>query len=200
LTIANKLKKGDWGQHKLVCKTFTFFKKVSNKVDPNKRLAMHFTHDNKAPPFFVWLTYGDDGIPLNIVDRCFPQTPPGEIHTIAFHNRYLPYWIQISYESRLGYAGCPLRDSSMLPGFGGNVVVLAYDAVEGLNKPALNVDTTALGPVVEYAKLRAEYSGPIFVEQPQERYTEEQWKAIAPLEPFHTPSKLFVKSPKRAQA
>jgi hypothetical protein len=32
--------------------------------------------------------------------------------------------------------------------------------------------------VRDYANLRAEYDGPVFVEQPQERYTEEEWKAI----------------------
>jgi hypothetical protein len=57
-------------------------------------------------------------------------------------------------------------------------MALAYDPEEGLSRPALDVDTTALGPVRDYAKLRAEYDGPVFVEQPQERYTEEAWAAI----------------------
>jgi hypothetical protein len=35
-----------------------------------------------------------------------------------------------------------------------------------------------LGPILEYAKLRAEYAGPVFVEQPQERYTEDEWAKI----------------------
>jgi hypothetical protein len=52
-------------------------------------------------------------------------------------------------------------------------VALAYDAEEGLNKPTLDMDTGTLAPVLEYRKLRAEYAGPFFVEQPQEVYTEE---------------------------
>ena len=62
--------------------------------------------------------------------------------------------------------------------FRGPVVALAYDAEEGLSIPALDVDTTILSPVLEYARLRADYVGPIFVEQPQERYTEEEWNDV----------------------
>lgn len=60
--------------------------------------------------------------------------------------------------------------------FRGPVVALAYDADTGLGGPALDADTTTLGPVVQYAKLRTEYGGPVFVEQPQERYEEGEWK------------------------
>jgi hypothetical protein len=61
-------------------------------------------------------------------------------------------------------------------------VALAYNAEEGLNKPALDVDLRTLRPVLECARLRAEYAGPFFVEQPQEMYTEENerlsWKLV----------------------
>jgi hypothetical protein len=173
LGIATTTKTSDWEQHKLVCKTLV----ISKSVNPNNRRAMHFAR-SQVGPYFIWLTYGDDGIPLNIA-RCFPDTPTEQIKTIAFHNRYLPYWIQISYDSNVDQARFFFKTSPILGEFRGPIVVLAYDAVEGLSKPALNVDTTTLGPVVEYAKLRAEYNGPMFVEQPQERYTEEQWKTIA---------------------
>lgn len=57
-------------------------------------------------------------------------------------------------------------------------VGLAYDPEDGLSKPALDIDTRALGAVVSYARLRAEYEGPVFVEQPQERWGEDVWKAV----------------------
>jgi hypothetical protein len=53
--------------------------------------------------------------------------------------------------------------------------VVEYDAEEGLSMPAVDVDTRVLGPVVEYARLREEYQGVIVVEQPQERWTAEDW-------------------------
>jgi hypothetical protein len=62
--------------------------------------------------------------------------------------------------------------------FRGPVVALGYDAEEGLSKPAMDVDTRVLGPVVEYAKLREDYRGPVVVEQPQERWTKEEWERV----------------------
>lgn len=58
----------------------------------------------------------------------------------------------------------------------GPLVVLAYSA-EGLSKPALDVEPSVLGPVVEYLGLRREYAGPVFVGQPQEWYGKE-WKKL----------------------
>jgi hypothetical protein len=60
----------------------------------------------------------------------------------------------------------------------GPLVVLAYSAEEGLERPALDVDTTVLEPLVEYLRLRVEYEGPVFVEQPQERWGDVGWKAV----------------------
>jgi hypothetical protein len=57
-------------------------------------------------------------------------------------------------------------------------VAIAYDPEDGLSVPARNIDTTALGPVLEYGKLRDECKGPIFVEQPQERYTEKEAESL----------------------
>jgi hypothetical protein len=52
--------------------------------------------------------------------------------------------------------------------------VLAYSEEDGLSEPALDVDPSALGPVILYLKLRSEYEGPVFVEQPQKRYGEQE--------------------------
>lgn len=154
---------------------------------------------NSAKPKFAWIKFGDDGRPLDMA-KCFPKTRPGDIKTIAFHDRFLPYWIQISYGSMdvSGYSLAPnacvgqlLSTSSAALGsdtqgvetrkhtvWRGPLVVLAYSAEDGLSKPALDVDPGALGPVVQYLKLRSEYDGPVYVEQPQKRYSEAEWKEL----------------------
>jgi hypothetical protein len=107
--------------------------------------------------------------------KCFLNTAKEDIKTIAFHNRFLPYWIQLSYDSNSNSHRNLKNNPAMKNVFLGPVVALAYDAEEGLSKPALDVDTGTLGPALEYARLRAEYAGPVFVEQPQERYMEQEW-------------------------
>jgi hypothetical protein len=121
---------------------------------------------------FIWLRYGTDGPPLDI-SKCFQNTPKEDVKTIAFHNPFLPYWIQTSYDSNSNGTRILNNNSVIHRAFRGPVVALAYDAKEGLNKPALDVDIRTLGPVLECARLRAEYAGSFFVEQPQEMYTEE---------------------------
>lgn len=60
----------------------------------------------------------------------------------------------------------------------GPLLVIAYSAEEGLSKPALDVGVEVLGPLCEYLRLRREYAGPVFVEQPQVRYGDEEWRRI----------------------
>jgi hypothetical protein len=162
----------DWEQHKLVCKHFA----KSDSPGPAYRRALWF-EPTQPRPKFVWLKYGIDGTPLDIA-AAFSITPKADIKTIAFHDRFLPYWIQLSYDSNPNRSRTMYDNPHMGHAFRGPVMAIAYDAEEGLSQPALNVDTATLGPVRDYAKLRAEYDGPIFVEQPQERYAEEEWKAI----------------------
>jgi hypothetical protein len=109
---------------------------------------------------------------------CFPNTPKSDIKTIAFHNRCFSYWIQLSYDGNVNGNRLLNNNSSIQNAFRGPVVALAYNAEEGLSKPALDVDTGTLNPVLEYARLRAEYAGPVFVEQPQEDYEERAWMAF----------------------
>jgi hypothetical protein len=97
-------------------------------------------------------------VPLDI-PTCFPHTPKCDIKTIAFHNRYLSYWIQLSYDGNVDGIRTLNDNSAVQHAFRGPVVALAYDAEEGLSKPALDVDTGTLNPVLEYARLRAEYAG-----------------------------------------
>ncbi|KAH7079836.1 hypothetical protein BKA63DRAFT_590055 [Paraphoma chrysanthemicola] len=162
----------NWPHHKSLCKPFT------TSTPPNSASCRAlFFPATFSRPRFIHLTYADDGKPLDI-NSYFPNTPAHEIKTIGFHNRYLPYWIQLSYDSNP--ASLRVISKNTAPGyaFRGPVVAVGYDPVEGLSAPAVNVDTRALGPVVEYARLRGEYAGVVVVEQPQVRWTEEEWRRI----------------------
>lgn len=160
----------DWPTHKALCKRYA----TSTRPTPGMRRALLFA---TSKPRFIWLSYRNDGAPLDM-QTWFPNTPRGDIRTIGFHNRFLPYWIQLSYDSNPEGKRSLAANGGIGGAFRGNVVALAYDAEEGLSKPALDVDTTTLGPVLEYAKLRKEYEGPVFVEQPQKRYTEKEWMEV----------------------
>jgi hypothetical protein len=162
----------DWEQHKLVSKPFT----KSTSPGPDYRRALFLSPD-KTRAHFVWLKYGTDGAPINITS-CFANRQKKDLRTIAFHNRFLPYWIQLSYDSNPEANRALSSNLLVQHAFRGPVVAIAYDPEGGLSQPALDVDTATLAPVRDYAKLRAEYEGPIFVEQPQERYTEEEWTSI----------------------
>lgn len=172
----------DWHLHKLLCKQSA----IHLRPDPSYRRALYLP-DTKDKPRFVWLQYGDDGRPLDKA-KCFPAVPGADIKTIAFHNRYLPYWIQISYDSNP--SGREVKENESVKRLLGDtngkaglmwrgpLVVIAYSAEDGLSKPALDIDAGLLGSLVEYLKLRVEYGGPIFVEQPQKQYTEAEWKQL----------------------
>lgn len=184
----------DWSVHKQLCKTSASSASFSARPDKSYRRALYLL-ETSVKPRFAWIKFGDDGKPLDMA-KCFPQTITGQVKTIAFHNRYIPYWLQISYDSNisgsaLGENACVLHLLSLSAlsschetlarkeaAWRGPLVVLAYGAEDGLSKPALDFDTSGLGPVLEYLKLRMEYGGPVFVEQPQERYSEEEWKKL----------------------
>ena len=80
----------DWAEHKMICKSFA----QSPSPTSTYRRALYFAAPASRPSI-VWLHYGDDGKPLDIA-KCFPDTPKMDLKTIGFHNRYLPYWIQLS--------------------------------------------------------------------------------------------------------
>ncbi|KAF2127882.1 hypothetical protein P153DRAFT_432325 [Dothidotthia symphoricarpi CBS 119687] len=168
---SNTCQTTDWPAHKILCAPF--LRSHVTRPGPTFRRALLFPEHN-AKPKFIWLEYGtNDGRPLDM-PAYFPSTPPQEIKTIAFHNRFLPYWIQVSYDSNA--SSRVLQDNAGLQDVRGGVVVLAYDLDVGLSGPALDVGPGVLGPVREYFALRRGYRGPVFVEQPQERYEEGVWR------------------------
>lgn len=184
----------DWPLHKSVCKPF--IRSLTTRSSSKHKRALFFPPYPNHPPQFIYLEYPDGiGIPLDL-NQYFPLTPTEDIKRIAFHNRHLPYWIQISYDSNphgkrslsptfLSSFSCsnststtPCVPSSSDKSFRGPLVVLTYDAEMGLSAPALDADTTILPALVDYVALWAQYDGPMFVEQPQERYTMEEWERI----------------------
>ncbi|KZM20284.1 uncharacterized protein EKO05_0003692 [Ascochyta rabiei] len=164
----------DWPQHKLLCKQFVSSQDARPSLSHRRAL---YLPDKSSKLSFTWLQYGNNGYPLDR-QKLFPDTPIAELKTIAFYSRFLPYWIQISYDSNphgrsLNKNECAerlLNTTSGASKWSGPLVVLVYSAEEGLEKPALDVDTSVLGPLVNYLRLRSEYEGPVFVEQPQEQW------------------------------
>lgn len=172
----------DWPLHRLLCKKLL----TSARPNPNDRRALLLPAET-GKPRFIWLQYGDSGIPFNRGET-FPATPVKELYTVGFHDRHLPYWIQVTYDKNLSsralqpnetvkqLLSCP-TDKLVLE-WRGPLLVIAYSAEEGLSKPALDVGVEVLGPLCEYLRLRREYAGPVFVEQPQVRYGDEEWRRI----------------------
>ncbi|KAF1914136.1 hypothetical protein BDU57DRAFT_518946 [Ampelomyces quisqualis] len=165
----------NWAQHKTLCKAYT---NASRPTTQHRRAVLFAAEQARAR--FIWLRYGSDGTPLDMT-AWFPDMAQGDdndVRTVAFHSRFLPYWIQLSFDGNTSGTRSLDSNAAIQCAFRGPVVAVAYDAEEGLGKPALDADTRLLGPVLDYARLRAEYAGPVFVEQPQERYTEEDWARI----------------------
>ncbi|KAF2627519.1 hypothetical protein BU25DRAFT_340998 [Macroventuria anomochaeta] len=155
----------DWPSHKLLCKHFSY----SSRLNPSYRRALYLP-DTSSKPRFIWLQYSDDGLPREVM-KCFLGTHAATVKTIAFHNRYLPYWIRISYDSNPN--GHTLTENKTKASiWRGPLVVVTYSAKDGLSKPALDIDTSVLGPVVGYLRFRNEYKRPVFVKQPQEWWAE----------------------------
>ncbi|KAF1936417.1 hypothetical protein EJ02DRAFT_87387 [Clathrospora elynae] len=151
-----------WALHKLLCKPYIKLFDTNERPGPKFRRALYFPVD-AAKPRFVYHAFGDDGTMYGMA-RCFPGTPERDIKTVAFHNRYLPYFIQLSYDTNPESKRELKENSSLGLPFCGPVVALAYDPETALSAPPLDVDTTVLRPLIEYVKLRAEYGGPVFVE------------------------------------
>lgn len=181
----------DWPLHKQLCRASTAHTHDTKAPTASHRRALYLP-PSRPKPAFAWLRYGTDGAPLDM-DRFFPGAPAGARRTIAFHDRFVPFWIQISYDGNaggraLGLNACVAQllglaaggeETDRIGAWRGPLVVLAYSAEEGLGAPALDVGPAVLGPVVRYLGLRREYAGPVFVEQPQERYGEEEWERLS---------------------
>ncbi|OAK97874.1 hypothetical protein IQ06DRAFT_227470 [Phaeosphaeriaceae sp. SRC1lsM3a] len=59
----------NWAEHKMICKSFP----KSTSPDLHHRHALYCA-PAESRPSFVWLQYGDDGKPIDIV-KCFANTP-----------------------------------------------------------------------------------------------------------------------------
>jgi hypothetical protein len=148
----------DWArQHKLVCKPY--LAALTQRPCPSSRRVIYFPADS-AKPVFAYLSFGEKGEVYGM-ENFFPD---GETKKLSFHNRNVPYFIQLTYDTNpLGKRELPGNKSLGRP-FRGPVVALAYDPEKGLSGPAEDVDTTILGPLGEFVRLMREYNGPVFIE------------------------------------
>lgn len=153
--------KHDWdANHKLICKSYV--NATQKPIHESLRRVLYFPEKFHKPLFSV-LAFDEKGTVGGLEDH-FPAVPAQEIKKLSFHNRYLPYFVQINYDANThGERALNENKTFGLP-FRGPIVVLAYDLDVALSGPALNVDTTIMGPLVEYVKLCREYDGPKFIE------------------------------------
>lgn len=51
---------------------------------------------------FTWLEYELDSRPINLMEHfpCIPLSFGQDLKAVGFHSRYLPYWIQLWYDSK----------------------------------------------------------------------------------------------------
>jgi hypothetical protein len=126
------------------------------------RRVLYFPVDS-AKPIFSVLAFDEEGT-VSGLEHHFPSVPAQEIKKLSFHNRYLPYFIQINYDTNAHGERALAENKSLRLPFRGPIVVLAYDLEVALSGPALNADTTIMGPLMDYLKLWREYDGPKFVE------------------------------------
>ncbi|KAF1924832.1 uncharacterized protein M421DRAFT_95167 [Didymella exigua CBS 183.55] len=169
----------NWSLHKRFCKPFSSSASDDKRPEKSYRRALYLPKTSGKPKF-VWLKYGDDGRRLDIA-RCFPELQGMEEIQISYdsnvsgrtlgENTCVSQLLSPSPSNPSGMHG--IKKSSVWRG----PLVLAYSAEEGLSKPAFDIDPSVLGPVVDYLRLRSEYEGLAFVEQPQEWYSEE-WKKL----------------------
>ncbi|KAF1832595.1 hypothetical protein BDW02DRAFT_502684 [Decorospora gaudefroyi] len=165
----------DWKLHKVVCKHY--IEATAQTRCPSSRRVLYF-HPLASKPTFTDIPFGPDGTVYGLSEHLFPGVPDADIKRLSFHDRFLPYFIQLAYDTNPDKKRELEENRSLGRPFRGPVVALAYDAETGLSAPALDVDTTIMRPLMQYVELRREYDGPIFVEQPQKRYTKGEWKAI----------------------
>jgi hypothetical protein len=151
----------DWGRnHQLVCKRYIDAR--SHRPCPNSRRVMFFP-TGVTKPFFLHLLFGDKGEVWGM-EQFFKGVPEGELKKLSFHNRNVPFFIQLNYDTN-PHGKRELADNMSLgKPFRGPVVVLAYDPETALSAPALDVDITIMGPLMEFIKLLREYDGPVFIE------------------------------------
>lgn len=69
IRVANIQETPNWAEHKMICKSFP----KSTSPDLHHRHALYCA-PAESRPSFVWLQYGDDGKPIDIV-KCFANTP-----------------------------------------------------------------------------------------------------------------------------
>ncbi|KAG9188594.1 hypothetical protein G6011_07299 [Alternaria panax] len=160
--------------HKLVCKAYANV--TREYISRALRRVLYFPEKVHKPLFSI-LAFDEEGT-VGDLEHYFPGVPAQEIKKLSFHDRYLPYFVQINYDTNPHGERALTENKSFGRPFRGPIVVLAYDLETALSGPALNADTTMMGPLMDYVKLCREYDGPKFIEQPQQKYTKSELEDI----------------------
>ncbi|CAG5172686.1 uncharacterized protein ALTATR162_LOCUS7508 [Alternaria atra] len=153
-----------------------YAKAIQEPIRDPMRHVLYFP-ETSTEPIFSMLAFDEQGT-VGGLEHHFTGASAQEIKRLSFHNCYLPYFVQINYDTNFRRERALAENKSFGLPFRGPVVVLTYDLEIALSGPALNVDTTIMGPLMDYVKLCHEYDGPKFIEQPQQRYTKSELEDI----------------------
>lgn len=183
--------RNDWDIHKLVCKSyrelpprptgFHFLALLFPAQEPRPRFSWEIQHP--GAPIGITSQYGSPGqlvaYPPFFHDRRLPHVITVEHDSNPQGNRFLP--TNQSIDNVIGPSSSGFLRGDVL--FVAESVIKMFSRVEaGAATPEftdlLDIDTKSIRPIIDYLNLRATYMGPIFREQPQERYPEEEWRSI----------------------
>ena len=161
--------KSDWtSSHKFVCKLYTA--SLAQRPHPHARRAL-FCPVSGTKPSFIYLpppypspSSSSADSEENPLTPFFPNTPSIDLSTLSFHNRQLPYFIQIIYDANPHSTRALHVNKTLGPPLRGAIVVRAFDPEVGLSGMPWDVCVRGWGVLGEYVKLRREYVGVVFVE------------------------------------
>ena len=154
----------DWPLHKTICKRYTSSLSHSLSDKKSHRRILFFGADNTKPQF-AYLSFTDsETTQRQLCSFFFPSAPHQDLKKLSFHNRYLPYFVQLTYDTNPHGTRALSENKGLGVPFRGPVVVMVFDPVEGVSGQPLDVDTTVLGALMGYVGLWREYRGPVFVE------------------------------------
>ncbi|CAE7219962.1 zf-MYND domain containing protein [Pyrenophora teres f. teres] len=169
----------DWAPYKTVCKRY-LTSLTQRPTDRTTRRILFFQPSAPKPAFYylAFPTKNATPTPTPDLSPFFPTIPLTETKKLSFHNRYLPFFVQLTYDANPTGTRVLAENKALGAPFRGPVVVMVFDAEEGVGGFPLDVDTTVFRALAEYVGLWREYQGPVFVEQPQERYGEEELRRM----------------------
>ncbi|EDU47482.1 MYND finger [Pyrenophora tritici-repentis] len=171
----------DWPLHKPVCKRY--LASLTQRPEKTTTRRILFFPLSATKPTFHYLTLSTNNAtptPTRTpnLSSFFPAVPLTETKKLSFHNRYLPFFVQLTYDTNPAGTRALALNKALGAPFRGPVVAMVFDAEEGVGGLPLDIDTTVLRALSEYVGVWREYQGPVFIEQPQEKYEEKELRRI----------------------